>query len=228
MDLVTLQSIKYKVRLAADMLNSNFVTDTDLLYFIQDSYKDFYNEVVESGSDYYTIPVALTVTVGNSVALPNNFWKMRGLDDISGGASAPLTVQRYNFAERNDYEDLGYNYLGQNRYSDVRHNIIGNLLYILPADRAKRPFTLWYVPTPTLPVLDADTIDVLQGYDKYIIYDCAIKCLAKEESDTSVYSKLFAQVKESLTRMKPTRDESTNEKVARVRNQKRNESRRDF
>ncbi len=44
---------------------------------------------------------------------------------------------------------------------------------------------LLYVPLPTLPTQDADTIDGVNSWEDSIVIDVAMKMMAKEESDIS-------------------------------------------
>ena len=58
-----------------------------------------------------------------------------------------------------------------------------------PVPMAGQTLRLWYVPTLTALSADGNvTVDILNGWEEYIVIDAAMKALAKEESDVSVFA----------------------------------------
>jgi hypothetical protein len=68
----------------------------------------------------------------------------------------------------------------------MRYRLNGNNLWLTPIPTAGQLMQLWYVPSMTQLAADNDTLSTPSGWDEYVIIDAAIKCLQKEESDTSV------------------------------------------
>lgn len=217
-DLVTLLTLRTKARERADMEGSQFVTDTTLNGYITDSYKELYDLLVDAVEDYNLTASTQTISSGNSFAVPSNFYKFRGLDDMTD-SSNPRTVKKFMFAERNHYACINRAYW-RDEFSDVVYRLEGNNVVILPPDTAGRTYQLWYVSTPVLPTIDADTVDVINGFDEYIIVDAAIKCLIKEESDIRPLSKQKSDMLDRIERMKSNRDQGSPEKVTRVRSRR--------
>jgi hypothetical protein len=182
-DTITLATLKTRTRQRSDMENSSFVSDSELVSYINSSYAQLYDILVSRFEDYYTTSSTSTVASGaNTIAVPADFYKLRGLDyELS--TDNFTTITKYNFQNRNKGRRGGYL-----TYSDSQprqYRIIGNNLEILPKDNAQGTYKLWYVPRLTRLSDDTDTLDAVNGWEEYIVIDAAIKMLAKEESDIS-------------------------------------------
>jgi len=219
-DLRDLTTLIAKVRQRADMESTQFCTDSEITGYIQDAWRELYDLLVEAVEDYSFTTTSFTISSGNTYSLPGSFYKLRGLDDLSD-PNNPVTVRKFLLGERNDYSARD-RLAGRFLYSDVFYRIEGGNLVILPSDKAARPYQLMYVPTPTIPVLGADTIDVINGFDKYIIADAAMQCLTKEESDITAVKAEKAYQLERITKMRASRDQNLPERVTRVRSSRSN------
>lgn len=220
-DSISLSQIRSKARFRADMVSSLFVTDAELNSYIQDSYKELYDLLCDAVEDYNI--TAVTKTVSNNagtITVEADFYKLRGIDDLTDTAN-PRTVLRYVFGERNDYLFTERVLIGS-EYSDIRYRLAGQTLYLTPPEKANGTYKIWYTPTPTVPAIDSDTIDAVNGWDEYLVIDAAIKCKIKEEADTRALEKAKAFQYERVLRMSKNRDANLPEKVTRVRNRKRN------
>lgn len=128
------------------MQNSNFVTDSELDIYINNSYLELYDIVVSRFEDYYTTSTTFNIASGNTEALPADFYKLRGVDYNVGGTF--YEMRKWNFNDRNIL-DRPYNIL-YTRYLDYRrYRIVGSNLQIIPEDKATGDYRLWYVPLAT-------------------------------------------------------------------------------
>ena len=75
---------------------------------------------------------------------------------------------------------------------------------------------LWYVPTITKLVNDADLLDGVNGWEEYIILDSAIKCMVKEESDPSALLAQLQLVKDRIATMSKDRDQGEPQKTTDI------------
>lgn len=200
------------------MVGSTFISDSEQNGYINYSIKELYDLLVESVQDYKLSSTTFTITSGNTQSLPNDFYKLRGVDDMTNSAR-PRTVRRFNFAERNDFVGDGQ-ILSSYEFSDVQYGIQGQNLVFYPPANAAKTYTLWYVPTIADLSADSDTADGVQGWLEYVIIDVAIKMLVKEESDVKDLSKQKADMKERITRLRDDRDQTSPQKVSRVRNRR--------
>lgn len=202
---LTLLQLRTQSRERADQKNasgvytSSFITDTELNSYINQSYYELYDILVQKfGDDYYVAPALQFTADGTSqlYALPNgtnysaapSLYKFIGLDLALGGATNAdgwVTVRPFMFADRNRYAVPNF----QTFYgvTNLRYRLTGNYLNLTPIPSGGQIFRLWYVPRLTELVDDADTADGVSGWLEYVIVDACIKMLAKEESDTSVF-----------------------------------------
>lgn len=217
-----LSDIRTAVRQRADMVNTQFVTNTELNGYINASFGELYDLLVSRFEDYFMKldptthePPQFTLSGSqSSYVLPSDFYKLRGLDSNGGGASEWLTVNNFNFINRNrrSVNRLNYGMRGLN------YRIMNDVLKIFPADQAAGTYRIWYIPrVPTL-TLDADsTSGYTMDFDEYIVVDSAIKCLVKEESDVSVLMAEKEILRQRILAMSANRDASAPEKVSQVR-----------
>lgn len=160
--LMTLSELRTASRQRSDMQSSNFITDDELNSYINQSYFELYDILVQKyGDNYYVASPSPITTDGTNYLydLPTDFYKLIGVDYYTGVNTNPwMTIKEFEFAERNRYT----------------------------TPQASMRTQLWYIPKLTTLVDDADTCDGISGWTEYIIVDAAIKCLIKEESDVSV------------------------------------------
>jgi hypothetical protein len=191
--MATLASIKTQARQRADMEGSNFVDDAELTAYVNASAAELYDILVSRFEDYYIADTAFTVATGaDTYTLPAAFYKLKGLDvDVGGGRYD--TVRPFQFAQRNETTDpVTADPL------TVRYRVFGQTLRLSPPERAPGNYRLWYIPRFVPLALDTDTFDGINGWEEFIVVDCAIKMLAKEESNVAPF---VAQKKDLLRRI---------------------------
>jgi hypothetical protein len=184
----TLLAIRTLIRERADMVNSQFITDSELTSYVNLSYYELYDLLVTKyGNNYFVQTPYTFVTDGikEQYDLPADFFKLLGLDLwLNGSADSRVTLRPFTFADRNRYAVPNF----QSFYgvTNLRYRINGKQLWFTPIPSAGQTIQMWYVPRLTSLVLDTDIVDGVSGWEEYIIVDCAIKCMQKEESDVSV------------------------------------------
>lgn len=183
---ITLLELRNKTRERADQENSSFVSDSELNGYINSSAAELWDLLLEAyGSNYgVTTPYQFTTVSGqNMYDLPENFYDLIGVD-VKFDDNKWQTVDKFNFNERNRYQDLGtWTVLG---LPSIRYRIVGNKIMFSPTPDASTQIQIWYRPVSTILVNDSDELDDLNQYSEYIITDAAIKCMQKEESDVSI------------------------------------------
>ena len=192
----TLLQLRTRARERSDMVNSSFVTDSELNGYLSASYAELYDLLVQSGLVYYT-PTTQTITAnGNeSYALPADYYGTIRVDRQIGGDYFPLS--EYMITERHKYENLS----GE---ADV-YSPQGANLSLLPAPSGGT-YRHIYIPAPvdlgdSSSVTDSTTIDGVSGWEEYIIADAARKMLQKEESST-------VAIERDLTRLRARIEEA--------------------
>lgn len=211
--MATLADVRTLARQRADMEGSSFVSDAELNSYINASFAELYDLLTSRFEDYYSS--SLTFTLAGSVssyALPADFYKLRGLDFQYTAPNEWISVRQFNFAERNS---LSRN-LSRLTYGvrDVSYRVMGNQILFLPEGSAQGTYRLWYIPRFTPLASDTDVLAGILDFEEYIVVDAAIKCLIKEESDTSMLMAMKEQLKARILAMSANRDANEPERVA--------------
>lgn len=211
---VTLATLKTRCRERADMVDSEFIDDTELLTYINASYTELYDILVSKFEDYYVAePTQFTISSGsNTYTLPSDFYKLRGVDYLISNSDW-VALKKFNFNERNMASSLRARY---RRVPNMSYRIVGNKLYIEPSDIAPGTYRIWYTPATTMLSSDSDTVDGVNGWEEYIVVDVAIKMLAKEESSTTHLERERARLLERIETMAANRDYDQPESVSDV------------
>lgn len=200
----TLAEIKTKVRERANMENSSFVSDDELKGYINSSYAELIDILVSRFEDYRIKTFQFSLNSTNTQAIPADFYKLRGLD-FQHSPGRWVTLRKFNFQDRNRL------------YRGRKYRVIGTTLYILPAEQAVGNYQLWYVDRFVPLDLDTDEMDDVLDFEEYVVVDAAIKCLAKEESDTAHLDAEKMMLKQRIQAMASNRDNEP-ERITDVRN----------
>lgn len=194
----TVSAVTASIRYRADQVNSSFVTDAEILTYIQSSQQELYDLLVTTyGEDYYS-SIASTITTDGSndrFALPTDFYKLLGCSLLiqSGTPNQYITMRPFAFAERDKWSTGA---VASGRQTPLRYRLEAGNLWLRPFPASGQVIQLYYVPRLSVPTLPTDTIDGVNGWEEYLVVDGAIKCMQKEESDCRV---LMAQ-KDALVR----------------------------
>ena len=219
--MVTLAQIKTQSRERSDMSNTNFISDSELNSYVNASIRELYDLLVATYSDYY-VADAYQVTVASdaeNIPVPEDFYKLRGLDrsiDGSGSESSWWSVDNFNFAERNKY-NATFTYYSGRVFPLVKYRIFGANLRLIPAAQAPGVYRIWYVPKATTLTNDSDSFDGINGWEEYVVVDCAIKMLQKQEDDVSVLMNQKQELKARIEAMAADRDAGTPERITDAR-----------
>lgn len=203
---MNLGQLRLASRQRSDTVNSQFVTDQEFNSYINQSYFELYDVLVQKyGDDYYVAPTAAFMTSGSQQLYPlpdgvltfldssgnpfvaQPFYKLLGVDMQTTPQASPdqwISLKRFNFGERNRWNWP----VLQNFYAitNMRYHLTGNNLQLVPLPNGGQTLRLWYVPRMVELVSDSDIVDGVSGWTEYIIVDAAIKAMQKEESDCSV------------------------------------------
>ncbi len=201
------------------MENSNFVKDSELVTYINESLSELYDLLVSRyGEDYFAKPEPFTIqTTGTEqiYSLPSDFYKALGVDLNLGGKES-ITLKPFQFQERNRYyNSLIYGW-DENAVTRARYRIIGRKLWIIPNPTGVRTIQVWYVPHAPILENDSDEFDAINGWEQYLIVDVAIKMLMKEESDISAHLLEKQQLEKRIKTMASNRDIGQSSQVSDV------------
>lgn len=205
----TLGQIRLLAKQKADRVNSQFITDSEWNVYINMSYFELYDILVQKyGNEYFVAQPALFQTTGSqfyplpdgqisfltsnqTTFIPHAMYKLLGVDlglninNATPQTNAWITLKKFMFISRNRYvyPQLTTNLLG---VAGLRYRVLGNNIEFIPQPQSGQFIQLWYIPRMTTLLQDSDIADGVSGWTEYIAIDAAIKALQKEESDVSV------------------------------------------
>jgi len=178
---VTLRSIADRARVHADMRDTNFISDVDMLAILNEVYPELYDELVTAYENYYVAEFDLVIQSGTNVYnLPTNFYKLIGVD-FKVNNDAYITLKPFMEGERNV-------------------TLTTNLT--IPTGVIK----LRYVPAPALFTDLDDEVDGVSGWDRLLSLLAAIDMLDAEESDSKALYKKYERTVQRIRTTAAPRD----------------------
>ena len=203
---LTLANLITAVRRRADMVGSTFVSDAEVVDYINVAMAELHDILVTKFEDYYVKNSSETsggdynLPTDNPGTLPTDFYKALGVDLTVGGVTYRL--KPYSFQERTTYNSPG---IIAATITNTMYHIQGNKIKFIPDPTVSGTARLHYVPEAARFDASATTTKIVDkfpqvasGYDEYVVIDAAIKCLQKEESDVQV---LLVQKQQQLQRI---------------------------
>lgn len=169
----------------ADRVNSNFVTMPEWNTYINQSYFELYDLLITVYEDYFVqAPLVVTTDGTGNIALPDDFYKLLGVD-IGAGGTGYVTVKKFDFIARNRYlyPQIAATALG---VFNLQYRLMGSNLMMIPTPQSGQQVRIWYIPKLVQLLQDTDILTGISGWSEYVIVDAAIKALQKEESDVTV------------------------------------------
>lgn len=214
---ITLAEMVLAVRQETNYVNSAFVDDAnEIVPWINRGIRRVWKLLTDGDPDRGLVTSVFTTTTNTvEYALPEDFYKIRGLDRNLGG-NRFADVLPYQFAERNL---LGG---GPCRYRVIRNGIDGAdaRISMLP-DPGSNVYRLQYVQAPPLLEDDDAVFDGIMGYERYPICFAARKVRVKAEESFAAEAAEMAEIEADLLEEAAQRDVSGNERIARVRQARR-------
>lgn len=144
---MTLPQLRVATRQRADMVHSQFVSDAEINSYINASYFELYDLLVQKyGNDYYMKEYSFSL-VGNQSRydLPADFFKLLGVDlQISAGPDGYVSLRPFTLAERNRYSTANVQtWIG---VTNLRYRLSANKLWFTPSPQTGQTIRIWYVP----------------------------------------------------------------------------------
>lgn len=213
--MITLDEIMLQARQRSDMEHSNLVSDSELTAYVNASLAELHDLLISSyNEDYIMESTQFTTTDGLELSydLPSDFYKLRGVDVQIG--SDWMTVKRFNFNRRNeDSSGYAWNILGS---PYLEYRLVGSQIRFNRAPQTGTTFRVWYHPVVTKLVSGTDSYNDINGFIEYVVVDCAIKMLQKEESDVAVLMAQKEALRQRIVAMAQNRDANEPESITDI------------
>lgn len=210
-----LGEIRLRAQQRSDRVNSNFLTQTEWNFNINNSLFELYDLLVDTYEDQFLSPYYQFTTNGSTQQFPlpdgvltflnmftnvvekaPPFYKMWGVD-LAANTSPQgwCTMRKFNPLDRNKY----YYPNSQSTIYGVfnaQYHIVDKYIEFIPIPSGNQFIRIRYIPRLTMLLADTDvTTSGVSGWIEYVIVDAAIKALQKEESDTSLLQAQKAALK---------------------------------
>lgn len=220
MTTIALVDLVADVRSRADMVDSEFVDDaTEVIRWINEEAAKLHDLVVSRFEDQFTTTSVPIIVAPGTSSIPlttlalTGFYKLRGVDRLENGASDWQEIRPFDFNNRNRRTSGGAWY----RSRVVQYRLVGASILLSPDDACDGTYRVWYIPSFTPLAADGDTIDFPENWHEFVIAGAAAKCLAKEESSTSIQMALQTDVRATILAMAANRDAGSRMRIENVR-----------
>ena len=234
---MSLGQIRLAAQQRADRVNSQFVTEQEWNFFINQSMYELYDLLVTIFEDYFLAPpIAFTANGSqyqfdlpngsNSFINPNTgqtftpdpFYKLMGVDlALNNAQNAYVTINKFNFIDRNRFV---YPNTASTIYGvfNLQYRVLGNQIEFIPTPSGGQIIRLWYIPRLTTLLQDTDTTTLsVSGWIQYVIIRAAKYALDKEESDTSKLDQELLFLKARIEESAANRDAGQPDKISNTR-----------
>ena len=187
----SVQDIVTDVRNRCDMAQSQYITDDELVSYINSAAGELFDILVSTSEDFQLNSADITLASSdilagtNFIPMPATLAKLRGVDRLFGGTW--LTCYRHGMAERNAWSWPSYNPpIG---YITTWYRLQGSNIYLVPPQTAAGQYRVWYVPDYVTLAIDDDLPDYMatSSWLEFIIASVCSKVLQKQDLDNSTF-----------------------------------------
>lgn len=227
---MTLGQMRALSQQRSDMVNNPFISTPEWNTYINQSYFELYDILVQKyGNEYFVNNVVFPTTGVQDYALPDGtnypdgngkparaFYKLLGIDLNIAGQDAWLTLHKYEFISRNRYvyPQIQTNLLG---VGGMKYRMLDNNVRFIPTPAAAQTLRLWYIPRMRTLLQDSDVVDGVSGWTEYIVIDAAIKAAQKQEEDVQALSAAKAEIMHRIEAAAENRDAGEPERISNTR-----------
>ena len=162
--MTTFADLKLYARQRTNTVNSNAPDDAAVGAFLNRSLGAFWSIITTTYEDYAMNRYLASITAGNQLPVPPDFYKLRAVD--FGGPGQWTTVFGYNLQSRNrNNNPIAIMSAPFGNYAGRKVRVMGNAIYVEPEQLAAGQYQVWYTPKYKWLVADTDTIDPAQDID---------------------------------------------------------------
>jgi len=201
---LSLAELRLRAQQRADMVNSQYVTNAEWNFFINQSMYELYDILITAYQDYFEAPEVSFTTTGSQYTYPlpdgalsftdsqtnltivaPPFYKLSGVDlGLQTANNAFVTVGRYNLIDRNRYvfPNTASTIFG---VFNLQYRLMGNNIRFIPTPSNSQVIRLLYIPRLPQMLADEDLTTIgYSGWLQYVIVRAAKYALDKQEADT--------------------------------------------
>ncbi len=208
----TAEDLVLDVRQRADMVGSDFVSDDEILEYLNQELAELRGVIRRAeGQPHTRATHDFTVTSGTETyGLPADFAELLSVKRVYEGKTLPM--KPFMEYERTNYTDPAFS------GAPYVYRINGDNIDFLPAT-GNCEITIAYISSEPRLVFSPgspNTVDGVQGYEIAAVYGATATCLQKEESDPSFYLGQKDRILRHIQAMAANRDGGQPERVTDV------------
>lgn len=233
---LSLYELRLRAQQRADRVGSNFVTESEWNFFIDQSMYELYDLLLTVYEDYFLEqPVSFSVInnqstyplpngsnsfqdASGSTIIPKALYKLSGVDlALNTANNAFVTVSKFNWIDRNNYVYPNSNSTIYGVFN-LQYRMMGTNIHFIPTPTANQIIRLWYVPRLPQLIKNTDLTTIgFSGWLQYVIVRAAKYALDKEESDTTKLDEELLFLKARIEESANNRDQGRPDKISDVR-----------
>jgi len=214
----TLTDLRTGIRQLADIENAaDFIDDTELTKYANEGLSDLYDVRVDACPKLFAVNGPLLAEGEGTYVwvLPTDFRQLISVHILSGGYFHPARP-----ADITEYAELAANAPNETAARYFLRESFGTAvkeLYLFPSGISATNIAYTYIPSPTLLSVATDAFAGSSDELEYIEVYGAIKCLNKEESDTTALDARLTELRKRIRNATKDSDLGAPRTIRRVR-----------
>lgn len=208
----TLGDMRSDVRLRADMPGNQFVTDSEINEYLNQSLAELYDMLIAArGQEYYIATQTITTSAATETyALPATHYETLYVElDYSGSR---VRMGSYSLHERAEIIGTADANPGVPR----RFRLSAGNISFLPVPDAAYTIRHFYAPACPRLTSDSDSFDGVDGWEEYAIWRAVVYVRQKEDLDVTVAAGIMGQLRARIEGLAPFRAQQNTERVTDV------------
>ena len=165
----------------ADMENTDFITATDWINYINAAYAEAHNALAKSYNDWNIDSQLITTSSGTrDYAVDSDFIRLRKVvyvRDYGLSTEREIPIKRENWGATDNLPSIDR--------VPRRYRLQGGNIRFFPMPTGTHYYRAYFQAAPTTLTAGSTDVEFEFGMDRFIVWDAAVRALTKERSDTS-------------------------------------------
>lgn len=183
---ISASDIELRARERADMVNSDFVSSAEVTRYCEKAFQEYIGILLTKEPDLITTRATGNASpgMGPSESSPFNlateFKALRRIRHVNSYSLRRAELQEVEVLSFNGRRGKPTHY-----WLTGRHTTAARLIF-LPEPDTTYPIEYWFIPSISLADVTGGGLNMVAGWDEYVVLTAAMKMKDKEESDVSV------------------------------------------
>ncbi len=181
---ISTADIELRARERADMVNSDFVSAAEVTRYCEKAFQEWIGILLTKEPD-----LLVTKSTGNAnpppdfFQLPSHYKALRRIRHVDSYSLRRAELQEMEVLSFNGRRGKPTHYYLYNGYTNPQP--LSQIVFLPYPDRVY-PVEVWFIPSLSLADVINGGLNLIAGWDEYVVLTAAMKMKDKEESDVSV------------------------------------------